>query len=137
MSEDSMDKFLINLFSEERIEPPGPCLDALSRHFPNAVRTDWSSKDQLFEAVFYMENLEHIARYNADGDLQDYMVHLSHEMLPASIRSDLKGRGEIMSTVLLNNRYSISYEVIIRDVQLKRHLILLSFNGTVLGERTL
>jgi len=117
--------------------PPQPCLDAFKSQFPDAVRTDWSSKDQFFEAIFYRENMEHIARYDDKGILQDYMIHLPQELLPYAIQSRLVNRGEIMSVMLINKGHSIFYEIIIRDRDHKRQLILYSETGVLLNENRL
>lgn len=117
--------------------PPQLCLDAFKRQFSNAVRIDWSSKDQFFEAIFYREDMEHIARYDEKGILQDYMIHLPQELLPSAILSRLAKRGEIMSVMLINKGYSIYYEIITRDKNHKRHLILLSETGALLNENRL
>jgi len=132
-----MTEFLKKMMKNEEFLPPQPCLDAFKCQFIQAVRTEWSSKDQCFEAIFYRQNMEHIARYDEGGVLQEYMIHLPPELLPYSMRSSLTDRGEIMSSVLLNKGYSISYEIILRNQNHERHLILLSETGAVLNEANL
>jgi len=128
---------LENLTSGSRFTPPGCCLKAFKDQFRGAVRTEWNERGTGFEAVFYKDNLEHIALYRQDGSLIEYKMSLPPESLPDAIKTSLENRGEIMNSVLVNKGHSIEYEIIIRDRALLRHLLLFTQLGAVVEEKDL
>ena len=132
-----MEQLLENLIKGDRFTPPDHCLKAFKDQFRGAVRTEWIEKASGYEAVFYKDNLEHIALYKPDGKLIEYKKSLSPEYLPDALKSSLKGKGEIMNAVLINKGNSIEYEVIIREKTQTRHLVLFSDQGRVIEERNL
>lgn len=132
-----MGQFLKELLKPAGYTPPQACLDAFNIQFGSAVRTEWSEKNDFYEALFYNEGLEHIACYNEEGILKNYKMYLPKELLPLSISSQLSDRGEIMNSVLFNNGHSVQYEVIIREPDSVRQLILFSSIGEILKEEML
>ncbi len=88
-----------------------------------------------YEAIFYKENLEHIAHFDLSGNLTEYKLFLPKEFLPEAIKSYLESKGEIMNVVLNNKGNCIEYEAIVRDKNLTRSLILLSDLGKILEEK--
>ena len=132
-----MGQFLIELLEPAGYTPPQACLDAFNIQFGDAVRTEWSEKNDSYEAIFYKGGLEHIACYNEKGILKNYKMFLPKELLPLSITSQLSSRGEIMNSVLFNNGHSIQYEVIIREPDSVRQLILFSTTGEILKQERL
>lgn len=132
-----MEQLLENLINENRFTPPDHCLKVFNDQFRGAVRTEWIEKANGYEAVFYKDNLEHIALYRPDGKLIEYKRSLSPEYLPDAIKTSLKGQGEIMNAVLVNKGNSIEYEIIIRDKTRIRNLVLFSDQGRVIEERIL
>jgi hypothetical protein len=132
-----MEQLLENLIQGNRFTPPGHCLKAFNGQFRDAVRTEWTEKETGFEVIFYKDNLEHIALYDADGTLVEYKMSLPPDFLPDAIKTGVRGRGEIMNAMLVNKGNGIEYEIIIRDKTLTRHLLLLTDLGKVIEERSL
>jgi hypothetical protein len=132
-----MSEFLKRVIGSTGFQPPRPCLNSFLREFGDAVRTDWSVRDTYYEAIFYKDSLEHIACYDSEGILLEYRMFLPREYLPSCILDQLADRGEVMNSVLINQGNSIQYEVIIRDQEEKRYLLLYSGTGRVLEESRL
>ena len=129
--------FLRKVIEGSRITPTTVCLEALNQNFKNAINVEWYELGNLFEAIFYKDNLEHIALFNTDGILQEYTQYLPEGYLPESIKKILETRGEVMNTVLKNKGNTIEYEVIYRDKELNRYLMSFSDTGKVLEEKKL
>lgn len=130
-------KFLKELLEPAGYTPPRACLDAFNIQFGDAVRTEWSPKEHFYEAIFYKDGLEHIASYDEEGGLKNYKMFLPKQLLPHSISSQLSSMGEIMNSVLFNNGHSVQYEVIIRESDSRRQLILFSITGEILKQERL
>ena len=132
-----MNNFLKKIIEGNGIIPPEVCQKSFDCNFNNAINTEWYKKEEYFEAVFYKENSEYIAIFDESGDLLQYKQFLPNEFLPETIKKMLEIKGEIMNVVLRNKRNTIEYEVIIRDPDLNRFLLILSDIGIVLDERLL
>ncbi|MBN1598045.1 MAG: hypothetical protein JW894_07105 [Bacteroidales bacterium] len=132
-----MDDFLKKVIEGSGIEPSTVCLDAFNQNFENAVNVEWFSRGEYFEAIFYKDNLEHIAMFNLNGGLIEYKVNLPKEFLPETIKNMLEEKGEIMNVVMINKGNTVEYEVIVRDKELNRILVIISEIGRIQEERKL
>ena len=129
--------FLNKLIRSQGIKPTRICLDAFKHNFKNAVNVEWHDKEDCFEAIFYKDQIEHIAIFHKSGTLLEYKLYLSDEGLPEKIKNIFKTKGEIMNALLRNKGNTIEYEVIYRDKDLNRFVVLLTDLGQVLQERKL
>ena len=84
-----------------------------------------------------MRDLDGNILVDKSGNLQEYKMYLPDNFLPESIKSVLEKRGEIMNTVFINKGNTIVYEVIMRDKELNRFLVLLSNLGEIIDEKPL
>lgn len=132
-----MNEFAKMIFDGNRITPPEICLNAFQENFSGALNIEWSEKDSHYEAIFYKDNIEHIARYSKDGKLDEYKMTLPANLLPELIKQKLEEKGEIMNTLMINKGNCVNYEAIIRDKNQNRHLVLLSNLGKVIGGKPL
>lgn len=132
-----MEDFLKNVIEGNSITPPKVCLHSFNHNFNNAINVDWFDRKTYFEAVFYKDNLEHIATFDISGNLIAYKLFLPQEFLPEAIKSYLESKGEIMNIVLNNKGNRIEYEAIVRDANLIRYLILLTDLGKLIEEKKL
>lgn len=134
---ENMDNFIKRVIEGNGITPPDICLESFNLNFENAINVDWFDRKTYFEAIFYKDNLEHIASFDISGTLTEYKLFLPKEYLPEAIKSFLESKGEIMNVVLINKGNSIEYEAIIRDANLIRFLIQLSELGKIIEEKKL
>lgn len=112
---------------------PEKVLTELNHHFPNAVNVEWEIKKENFEAIFYLENVEHIAYISADGKLVEYKRNLWPNELPRKINEECEQLGEIMNAILILRENKQFFEVIVRDSKLKRKLFLFDESVTLVS----
>jgi len=117
--------------------PPESCEKSFSDNFEGATNVEWEEYDDHLEAIFYKEGVEHIALFSKDGILQEYRKTLPEGYLPYNVRHQMDARGEIMNRVLINKGNQVMYEVIYRDKDLNRFLVLVTDLGKILSEREL
>ena len=132
-----MNDLLKKIIEANNFTPPHTYIEALHKNFEGAINIDWYNKTNYIEAIFYKDNIEHIAMFDADSILIEYKQNLTEGYLPEIIKSLLISKGEIMNTVLKNKGNTIEYEVIIRDIDLNRFLITLNEIGKIIEEKTL
>ncbi len=104
---------------------------------PKRSNIDWSEKEAKFEAIFYQDDIEYIAMFDQQGLLEKYTMYLTPDLLPVAIKTHMDQLGEIMNAVLINEGNQLLYEVIIRDANLKRYVLMVDQLGKVLEERKL
>ena len=132
-----MKDFIKKVITGAGISPPDVCLHSLNRNFENAVNVEWSRREGCYEAIFYNNCIEHIAIFSLAGTLEEYRQNLTPEYLPESVRNLALQKGEIMNSVLRNKGSKLEYEIILRDQQLKRHMVIFSDLGEIIEERQL
>jgi hypothetical protein len=132
-----MEKFFINLIEGSSIVPPENISVSLYASFPEAINIEWFKKEVCFETIFYKDSIEYIALFDYLGGLLEYKMNLPKNYMPEKIKSELEVLGEIMNAVMINKGNRITYEIIIRDKEFKRSLLLLNEWGDVLTEKKL
>ncbi|MFT6866182.1 MAG: hypothetical protein ACJA08_001011 [Cyclobacteriaceae bacterium] len=132
-----MKAFFEKIISTNGIVAPISCDQSFSQNFTGAIKVEWSKTDNCYEAVFYLNNLEHIAIFSLDGLLIEYRMILPDGYLPEQIKNKLEDMGEIMNKILINKGNSLIYEIIVRDKNLVRSLVLMTDLGVVIEEKRL
>lgn len=132
-----MDDFVKRVITGDGCIPPDKCIIEFDNKFLNATNVEWFARGEKYEAVFYMNKLEHIALFTPEGHLSEYKLMLPEPYLPGRIIDFLKNKGEIMNAVLSNKGNSIEYEVIIMDSSIKRSIFVFSEQGKVLMNKDL
>ncbi len=132
-----MKEFVKNVIGGHGILPPDGCRKTFDTHFEDAVHVDWFLKNKGYEAVFYINNIEYIAIFNASGNLLEYRMFLPVDFLPERVKKTIEVKGEIMNVVLINKRTKILYEVIIRNNASERYQIIVTDLGMIISEKLL
>ena len=132
-----MNNFLNKIFGHGAFIPPEKIQQKLLEKFPETVNVEWNKTGKNFEAIFHKDQLEYIAIIDSLGELLEYKMSLSEDLLPQQIKENLLHKGEIMNAVLINKGNAISYEVIIRDKSLTRFIINLNETGVLVNEKRL
>jgi hypothetical protein len=104
----------------------------LYRHFPNALNIDWELKKNHYEAIFYLDDVEHIAQISEEGHLAEYKKNLWPEELPEDIIRVSRESGEIMNAIAIFKQGTCIFEVIIRDTNFRRKLLLFDESANLL-----
>lgn len=132
-----MKNFLKSVFEGTGISPTKVCLQAFAQNFEKAINVEWYDKKDYFEAIFYKDNIEHIAMFDKTGNLLEYKLYLPEGYLPELIKNKVEAKGEIMNTVMRNKGNKVEYEVIVRDKELNRYVLTLSDVGSLCEEKKL
>lgn len=132
-----MNNFFSKLFSKPAFVPPAQIQEQLYKRFNTSLNVEWNLSGDFYEAIFYKNELEHIALFNKQGELIEYKMSLPTDLLPEKIIVNLSKKGEIMNSVMINKGNAITYEIIIRNEKLKRFLLLFTDTGAVLNEHRL
>lgn len=132
-----MEDFIEKIIKGDGCNPPLECIDAFENKFSSAINVEWYSRGQYYEAVFYKNQLEHVALFSPAGVLSEYKLMLAEDYLPVRIIDNVKNRGEIMSAVLRNKGNTLEYEVLIMDSSMKRSLLIFSEQGKVMSIKEL
>lgn len=132
-----MNKALIKLVEGEHIKLPKTCMDSLKGNFIHAINIEWAKSNGDFEAIFYQDNLEYITLFKADGELIEYRRIIPEGYLPYNIRQLVMKKGEVMNRVLVNRGNELFYEVIYRDQELNRFMLLINDLGKVISHSKL
>lgn len=124
---------LRKLFGSGPVSIPGVVKNSLSSHFPNASGVEWSISNTIFEAVFYHDNTEKIARFDKEGALTEYRVNIFPHAIPSPVNEIASGQWEIMNCIAVYTSDRLSYELIVRDNNLIRYKLLLDSLGNRIG----
>ncbi len=116
---------------------PPPVREAFNQQFDNPLNTEWSKVEDHYEAVFYKDELEHIARYKATGNFINLKVNLHLSAVPARVQETAQTHGELMNAIAIHENDLIEYELIVRDEELVRYFLLVSANGKVIDKERL
>jgi len=99
-----MEQLFNKIFAGDTVDPPENVKQAIYNAFKNPVNIDWYARNEIYEAIFYDNSREHIARINARGTLLDYKINLALDTLPEGIKTIMESRGEIMNVVSIHNK---------------------------------
>jgi len=130
-------KFFENLLSGNKLSPSQKIKKNLLNHFNDAINIEWTKKEKNFEAIFYCQNLEYIAQFSASGDLLEYKINLPSQKLPQNIINQINNEGEIMNSVVIHSSSKTLYEVIVRNRELVRFVLVVNDEGSILERRFL
>lgn len=101
-------------------------------HFPQALNIDWYSVSDMYEAIFYLSDIEHIAKISLKGKLIEYKKNIKPDDVPSEIKQASLNHGEIMSAIAIYSGKHINYELVIRNNQMLRHILLFNQTGQLL-----
>jgi hypothetical protein len=126
-----------NIFKSNSKQIPGTVKKYLEKIFPNAKNIDWENKTDYFEAIFYLNDVEHIAKFTKEGTLIEYKKNLWLNELPDPVKITGNTFGEIMNGIVINRENVLFYELIIRDTRLDRYVYLFDDKGTLIESHLL
>ena len=96
-----MKRPLIKIFKSPPKSVPEAIQKVLLSHFPGAINIDWEQKKVSYEAIFYMNDIEHIARFSHEGILKEYKKNLWPSELPKEIADECNKLGQIMNAIVI------------------------------------
>ena len=116
---------------------PEKILSELNHHFPDTIKIEWETKKGNYEAIFYFNEVEHIALISSDGQLIEYKRNLWPNELPRKISDECNQLGEIMNAIAIYRAGKKNFEVIARDSKFKRKLFLFDESANLVSSRKL
>lgn len=130
--------FFQKIFSNHRdIQIPPVVKEKFAGQFDESLNIEWQKSGEQYEAVFYKEELEHIARYNEDGAMVCLKINLPLTKVPDEIRQKAETQGELMNAIYIECDDLQKFELIVRDSELTRYTLLLNESGEVLEKEKL
>ena len=124
--------FFQNIFSGGKsTQVPSSVKTSFAQQFPEPLNTEWQKTGDQFEAVFYKDELEHIARYKANGEMSCLKINLHLDSLPEIVSKAAKIHGELMNAISILCDGDRKYELIVRDPDLNRYFLLITPEGEV------
>ncbi|MDM8159248.1 hypothetical protein QUH73_05385 [Labilibaculum sp. K2S] len=120
--------------SQESLTPQA-IINTFNNQFDSPLNTEWHKTDQFYEAIFYKNELEHIAVYRANGTYVCLKINLQLESIPDTIYQAIKSHGEVMNAIKINYTDLQNFELIVRDQNLIRYSLLLNAHGEILDKK--
>lgn len=120
-----------NIFAGSHKPVPKEVRTSLESHFSGATGIEWSTLDKKYEAVFYHEESEKIARFDSDGKLTEYRSNILPDKIPSPIREAASVDYEIMNCIAIYTADKLTYELVVRDSALARYQMNLDSLGTL------
>ncbi len=103
--------------------------------FRDAINIEWELKDGYYEAIFYQNEAEHIAKISEKEGIIEYKKNLNPAELPQEVLLTGENEGEIMNAIAIHRNSEMLYEIIVRDQKLNRTLLLLTSSGKLLQSK--
>ncbi len=125
------------IFQSQSKQIPSAVKKQLEKSFPGSKNIDWEIKNDIFEAIFYLEDVEHIAKFTKEGSVLEYKKNLWLNELPEQINKSGGTFGEIMNCIVVNRDNVLFYELIIRDTKLDRYVYLFDDKGNLMESHLL
>jgi hypothetical protein len=132
-----MKNLFAKIFKSQSKSIPESVLNQLHTRFADAKNIDWDLKDDNYEAIFYVDDIEHIALFSKTGDFLELKKNLWLEELPETVKIAGEAFGEIMNAIIISRGDEMFYELIVRDKKLDRFQYLIDKKGVVLKTRNL
>jgi len=132
-----MFKLFGNLARRSTKIPPKIIRELFVKTFPHAVNDEWQRNSKGYEVIFHQNEVEKIAKYTREGQQTEIRTNLTFSQLPPEIKANADSLGEIMNAIHIVKLNSTFYEIIYRDTELKRYVILFDEKGIKLHHRLL
>jgi len=116
---------------------PDSVKDSFFKKFGNSINVEWSHSDDFYEAIFYLNDIEHIAHFDTAGILLNLKKNLSIQSTPDHIRKKAALHGELMNVIEIREEEIVGYELIVRDEALIRFSLLLNEKGGLIQKSKL
>lgn len=132
-----MHNIFSRIFSSHNIKPPQKVSHAFEENFGQSINIEWHKENDNFEALFYIDEIEHIVLFSGNGQILEIKRNLELEQAKPQILQQAENIGELMNLIEISRNGSIIYDVIARDGYLDRYHLLLDTEGNILEKRKL
>ncbi len=103
--------------------------ECFNMHFSHARNVEWNCVDDLWEAIFFDEDIEKTAKIDRTGRLVEYRINITPDDIPPIISSGVDEHYEIMNCIAVYTSETTKYELIVRDKEFSRFLLMVDSLG--------
>jgi len=132
-----MKNILSKIFKFSTVNLPPKVQEAFFNKFGDSLNVEWIKTDDFYEAIFYLEEYEHIAHFDSAGILLNLKRNLPIHNTPEHIKRKASQHGELMNVIEISEEEIVGYELIIRDEELIRFSLLLNEKGGLIQKAKL
>ncbi len=132
-----MKNILSKIFHFSIVNAPPKVKSSFLQKFGESLNIEWLKTDDFYEAIFYLEDIEHIARFDSAGELLNLKKNLPIQSTPQHIKDKAAEHGELMNVIEIREDEIVGYELIVRDETLIRFSLLLNEKGGLLQKSKL
>ena len=132
-----MQNILSKIFNTGKTKPSKNILRSFESVYGHSINVEWHKESENFEALFYIDEMEHIALFAPDGHLVVQKTNLLLTSAPLPVAAQAKNIGEMMNLIKMVRNGNVNFEVIARDLYLDRYYLLLEEDGHILEKRKL
>jgi hypothetical protein len=120
-----MKSMFAKIFFKHQYDVPDKVEKAFNKNFKQPAGVEWVKTGQEFEVLFFENNLEKIAHFELDGTLREIRInHPTTRLTPNDFKLDRMGM--IMNYIEIRKGTTIQHELIIRNQDMSRSLVLLN-----------
>ncbi|MFY9153299.1 MAG: hypothetical protein WAO52_14880 [Prolixibacteraceae bacterium] len=132
-----MKNILSKFFKFTSVSVPVAVKTAFSEKFGEPINEEWLQTDDFYEAIFYFEEIEHIAHFDSSGKLLNLKKNLPIHSIPDLIKEKAAQHGELMNVIEIREQEIVGYELIVRDETLIRYSLLMNEKGGLIQKSKL
>jgi len=132
-----MKNIFSKIFKFSSITLPPQVKDSFQEKFGDSLNVEWLKTEDFYEAIFYRDDIEHIAHFDAAGKLLNLKKNLPIHSTPNHIKEKATVHGELMNVIEISEGDIVGYELIIRDEALIRFSLLLNEKGGLIQKSKL
>lgn len=132
-----MQNIITRIFSTGKTKPPKSIEKAFVLNFGHSINIEWHKENENYEALFYIDEMEHIALFAPDGRLLVKKRNLILAMASDAVTLQAEQVGELMNLIEIEKDGNLLYEVIARDGYLDRYYLLLDAAGKMIEKKKL
>ncbi len=132
-----MKNILNKIFKFSNVSLPAKVKEAFQQKFGDSLNVEWLKTDDFYEAIFYREDIEHIAHFDGEGKLLNLKKNLPIHSTPEHIKQKAAEHGELMNVIEISEGEVVGYELIIRDEGLIRFSLLMNEKGGLIQKTKL
>lgn len=114
---------LSKIFGLNTTSPAKQIRQGFEKHFPDARNIEWTSHKKYHEAIFYEEDIEKIARFDNEGNLNETRINIAPADIPSWLGDKTSKELEIMNCISVLTKEGTAYELIVRDRDLNRYVM--------------
>lgn len=132
-----MKNILSKIFKFTHVSVPEKVKTAFGRQFGDSLNVEWLQIDDFYEAIFYLEDIEHIGHFDPSGKMLNLKKNLTVQTTPLHIKEKAVQHGELMNAIEICEDEVTGYELIVRDESLIRFSLLLNEKGGLIHKTKL